>query len=76
VIVADRYYNDFSLLNVWDSNQVFFVIRHKDNIRFESIKENDLPEQIHQHILKDELIQLTGTQSKKKYPNQKSGYLE
>jgi hypothetical protein len=68
VIVADRYYNDFSLLNVWDSNQVFFVIRHKDNIRFESIKENDLPEQRHQHILKDELIQLTGTQSKKKYP--------
>ena len=41
VIVADRYYNDFSLLNVWDSNQVFFVIRHKDNIRFTSVKEND-----------------------------------
>lgn len=29
VIVADRFYNDFSLLNVWDSNEVFFVIRHK-----------------------------------------------
>ena len=59
---------NFSLLNVWNSNQVFFVIRHKHNICFESIKENDLPEQRHQHILKDELIQLTGTQSKKKYP--------
>lgn len=34
VIVADRYYNDFPLLNVWDSSGVFFVIRHKDNIRF------------------------------------------
>jgi hypothetical protein len=68
VIVADRYYNDFSLLNVWDSNKVFFVIRHKDNIRFESIKENDIPEDKHQHILKDEVIQLTGIQSKKKYP--------
>jgi len=70
VIVADRYYNDFSLLNVWDSSKVFFVIRHKDNIRFESIKENDLPEDRHQHILKDELTRLTGNQTKKKYPKQ------
>ena len=34
VIVADRFYNDFSLLNVWDSNGVYFVVRHKDNIKF------------------------------------------
>lgn len=68
VIVADRYYNDFSLLNVWDSNQVFFVIRHKDNIRFTTVKENDLPEDRHQHILIDELIEFTGNKSKQKYP--------
>ncbi len=68
VIVADRYYNDFSLLNVWDSNKVSFLIRHKNNIRFESIKENNLPENQHEHILKDELIQLTGNKSKNKYP--------
>ena len=24
VIVVDRYYNDFSLLKVWDSNSVYF----------------------------------------------------
>jgi hypothetical protein len=41
VIVADRFYNDFSLLNVWDSNQVHFVVRHKDNIKFETVKELD-----------------------------------
>lgn len=68
VIVADRYYNDFSLLHVWDSNKVFFVIRHKDNLQFQSIKENPLPETRHHHILKDELIQLTGPQSQNKYP--------
>ena len=28
VIVADRFYNDFSFLNVWDSKGVFFEIRH------------------------------------------------
>ena len=27
VIVADRFYNDFSLLNVWDRKGVFFIIR-------------------------------------------------
>lgn len=68
VIVADRFYNDFSLLNIWDSSGVFFVIRHKENLQFTSIKENSLPENRHEHILKDEIIELTGYQSIKKYP--------
>ena len=45
------------------------MIRHKDNIQFETIKEKELPEDRHQNILKDELIVLIGSQSKKKYPN-------
>lgn len=68
VIVADRFYNDFSLLNVWDSKGVYFVVRHKDNIQFQTIKENDLPDNRHQNILKDEIIELAGNTSKKKYP--------
>ena len=68
VIVADRFYNDFALLNVWDSNQVFFVVRHKDNIKFKTIKELELPEQKHQHLLKDEIIELTSVKTKEKYP--------
>ena len=68
VIVADRYYNDFSLLNVWDSNSVYFVIRHKENLKFKTIKENELPENRHQHVLKDEIIEFTGVQAKHKYP--------
>jgi len=67
VIVADRYYNDFSLLNVWDSNEVFFVVRHKDNLSYRSLEENPLPEQRHQNILIDEWIALTGTNSAAKY---------
>lgn len=69
VIVADRFYNDFTLLNIWDSNQVFFVIRHKENIHFRSIKENELPQNRHHQVLKDEIIELTGVQTKNKYPN-------
>jgi hypothetical protein len=66
VIVADRFYNDFYLLNIWDSNKVFFVIRHKNNLKFTIVKENELPENRHQHILKDEIIELTG-KTKEKY---------
>lgn len=68
VIVADRYYNDFPMLNIWDSKRVNFVIRHKDNLKFEMIKERELPENTAQHILKDEEIELINYQSKKKYP--------
>lgn len=68
VIVADRFYNDFSLLNIWDSKGVYFVVRHKDNIQFTTVKENELPDNRHEHLLKDEVIELTSVQSKKKYP--------
>jgi len=67
VIVADRYYNDYRLLYNWDSNEVFFVVRHKENLKFVTIKENELPENRHHHILKDEVIELTG-KTKEKYP--------
>lgn len=67
VIIADRFYNDFSLLNLWDSNGVYFVVRHKDNIQFRTVKELELPEHKHQHLLKDEIIELTGVKTKEKY---------
>ena len=68
VIVADRFYNDFYLLNIWDSKGVFFVIRHKENIQYKVIKENQLPENRHQHIIKDEIIELKNKSSKERYP--------
>jgi hypothetical protein len=68
VIVADRFYNDFSLLNIWDSKGVYFVIRHKENIQYITVEENELPDNRHQHILKDEIIELKNASSKDKYP--------
>lgn len=70
VIVADRFYNDFHLLNVWDSKNVFFVVRHKENLQYTVIKENELPIDKHQHLLKDEIIELKNEDSKSKYPKQ------
>ena len=43
-------------------------MRHKSNIAFKTVKELDLPEDRHHHILKDEIILFTGSKSKKKYP--------
>ena len=68
VIVADRFYNDFSLLNVWDSNQFSFVTRHKENLQYTVIKENILPENRNKNILIDEMIELKTPKSKKAYP--------
>jgi hypothetical protein len=65
VIVADRFYNDFNLLNIWDSSGVFFVIRHKENLQYSVIKELELPENRHPHILKEEIIELKN----EKYPH-------
>jgi hypothetical protein len=70
VIVADRFYNDFHLLNIWDSNKVNFVVRHKENLKYKTIKENKLPDNKHQHVLKDEIIELTGTNTMDKYTKQ------
>lgn len=68
VIVADRFYNDFPMLSIWDSKGVFFVIRHKNNLKYESVKERELPENTAQNILKDEEIELLNLVSKEKYP--------
>ena len=68
VIVADRFYNDLSLLNIWDSSGVNFVVRHKGNLKYTVIKEYDLPDKTHQHVLKDEMIELKHDASKAKYP--------
>ena len=69
VIVADRYYNDFPLLSIWDSNQVNFVIRHKQNLKYTVLKERELPLNHSQNVLIDQEIELTNTLSKEKYPN-------
>ena len=68
VIVADRYYNDSPMLNVWDSKGVNFVIRHKNNLAFDRLEEKELPERTAQHVLKDEMIELSNKVSREKYP--------
>lgn len=67
VIVADRYYNDFPLLSLWDSKGVNFVIRHKSNLKYVVTKEREMPPTRAQHIMIDQEIELSNTLSKEKY---------
>jgi len=68
VVVGDRFYFDTPLLNKWDSNGVYFVIRMKKNIKYTTLKELELPDNRHQHILKDEIVELRGLNTKNQYP--------
>lgn len=67
VVVADRIYSDYGLLNHWDSMKVFFVVRHKGNMRYTRIKERELPEKTAQDVLIDEEIELELPKAREKY---------
>lgn len=72
IIVEDRGYFDFSLMLSRIKAENVFVTRIKDNTVYESVKELDLPDEEDQHILKDEIICLTGDKAMslgmEKYP--------
>jgi len=68
VIVADRGYIDFKMLNRWMKEKITFVMKLKDSIKYEQRKEFPLPEGKDEHILKDEKIRLTGIDTKDFYP--------
>ena len=68
LVVMDRAYGDFRLLYNWDSRGVFFIVRHKENLCFRSLKERELPPYKHQNILKDEEILLEKEGTFKRYP--------
>lgn len=60
IIVDDRGYFDTKLFKIRIADENYLVTRIKDNILYKSLRENDLPEDKDNHILKDEIIQLTG----------------
>jgi len=60
IIVDDRGYFDVKLFKIRIEDANHFVTRIKDNILYESIREYDLPDDKDEHILKDEIIRLTG----------------
>jgi IS4 transposase len=59
IIVEDRAYFDFELMLNRIKAENVFVTRIKSNTLYETIEELELADDVDQHILKDEIIQLT-----------------
>ena len=68
VVVADRGYQDFSMLFNWDKNNIYFVIRLKKSINHKMIKELPVNKNDDDKILKDEMIMLTESGTNNDYP--------
>jgi len=68
VVVADRGFIDFELLNKWNSEKIKFVVRCKEDVKFIGYQEKELPEDRSQNILKDEMVLLENPQTRESYP--------
>jgi hypothetical protein len=64
IIIEDKGYWDYDVIKARIKAQNTFVTRIKDNTVYEVMQELELPDNVDQHILKDELIYLTGTKAK------------
>lgn len=60
-IVMDKGYTDYLQYAQWSDRGIYFITRMKDNARYESIEEIDLPEDKDHEIIKDEAITLEYT---------------
>ena len=63
IIVDDRGYFDIKLFKIRIEDENYFVTQIKDNILYKPIREYSLPDDKDEHILKDEIIRLTGKPS-------------
>ena len=66
IVVDDRGYNDYELFGKWTFESVYFVTRMKDNAAYQVVKENAV--NTNRHILKDEIIKLSGPGAAEKCP--------
>ena len=64
IVVDDRGYFDCKLFKIRINDQNHFVTRLKDKVLYQSVRENDLPDDKDFHILKDEIIHLSGKSAK------------
>lgn len=63
IIIEDKGYLDFGIIKDRILAENTFVTRIKDNTVYEAVEELELPDQDDTHILKDEIIFLTGKAS-------------
>lgn len=66
VVVDDRGYNDYRLFAKWTEEEVYFVTRMKENALYKVIESRPVPQ--NRHVLKDQVIGLTGIDAWEKCP--------
>lgn len=66
VVVDDRGYNDYRLFAKWTEDEVYFVTRMKENALYKVIESRPVPQ--NRHVLKDQVIGLTGIDAWEKCP--------
>ena len=66
IVAMDRGYNDYTLFSSWTEGGVFFVTRMKDNAVYEVVETR---EPAGKHILRDEIVRLTGARAAEKCPH-------
>ena len=66
IVVFDKAYVDFKHLHILNERDVFWVTRAKDNMQYKTIKK--LRNKREKSILRDEIIELTTTNTKELYP--------
>jgi hypothetical protein len=77
VAVLDRAYIDFEMLYRWHKSRIFFVVRVKDNMRYDVLESHEVPEkdgkpkegeEPRSYVISDETIQLATAKSRSDYP--------
>lgn len=58
-VVFDKGYVDYEQYRQWTLDDIYFVTRQKDNARYKSLEEFDIPDNVDDAVLKDERITLT-----------------
>lgn len=69
VAIFDRAYNDFGVLGQLAARGVFFVVREKKRMQYRVVRRKR-GDQMPENVLSDEVIVLTGVQTRRKYPGE------
>jgi len=66
IVAMDMAYIDFTVMNLWTAQGVYFVTRMKKNAAYKVVSRREVPKK--RNIMSDEIIQMTGPVTRQKYP--------
>lgn len=69
IYVFDKGYNDYAAFDRFTEGKTGFVTRQKENAVYEEIEELDIPDEIHNGVIKDEIIKVVVKKPKGKNKN-------